>query len=289
MANKTFTGAAGSGAIGTAGNWDSAALPSAGDNLYFNQTSYDLTGDLTGIGTMGNVYMTGGWKGKLIGTSSTPVKIKLASSKTWTISAGPNCELVHISAGASGNIPTLKAVGLRALSLSLAQTITHLECDQIGSLVVDTDVTVTNYYLSRLRALIQEIGAATGASSMRINSGSDVTVKRAMATGAAVRTDIEGGAVLRVLDPAALGDASSTAGAVDRGSVYVAPGGYLNWRSGQTAPTIFVSNGGKLNYQGAEKDVTIHSLRAWPESDVQRKAAGIVVTISNDLPMANQA
>ncbi len=290
MATRTFTGAAGTGNIGTAGNWDTA--PSAGDDLVFDRTSYDLTGDITGTGEMNSVSITSGYKGRNIGTASTPLKIKMdstspAANSIFTIASGPYLELCHVSAGASGSIQTIKANGVRQLVLSLAQTITNLECDNVGSLVVATDVTITNYLLARTKAFVDILGTATGASSIRLLQGADLTINRACATSAAVTTTIATGATLRVMDPAALGDASATAGGVDRGVVYC--DGYLNVRTGQSMPTVFVGNTGRVDYLGAEKNITIHTLRAWSDAIVQRKAPGVSVTISNELPVANRS
>lgn len=273
-----FTGAGDStGNITTAGNWSLGHIPTSGEIGVINATAYDITGDNSATACDG-YQITPGWRGKMIGTAATPVKVRCSvnggvtnSTGNLDITVSANCELVHVGAG-SNTIVKARAANVRQLVFNTG-TFTDIEAYGCSSIVVAENTTVTNGRFEKCGNILYDTkGTATGPSLIYLNKSSHLTTKRAAASACA--TLIGPGCAVTVNDPGSLG-ASGT----------VLCFGMLTYRSSVAGPSVEIFGEGVVNENGSVFNVAFGTVRDWPESVFDDRPVGILVTTTTRTPV----
>ncbi len=274
MANKTYDEGAGTGALGTAANWDSDTLPSAGDNLFIQQGYQDLTGDLSGIGAFQSLLVTSGWQGKQIGTAATPVKLYVSTGGTGdaVIQGSANLELVNLNA-TGGAFTRLRVSYTRSLTCD-GGTWTDVEIGNVQSSIWGQNTTLGGMRLLGGKHLIDTGSANTGPSLLIVGPGAELRIRRTCPS----TTTVFVFGTLIVEDAGDLGGTTNS-------RVYVAPGGYLNNRTSVTLPPVEIITGGIVNALGAKKDTAYNTLRDWPNSTFEERPVGVLATVSTRKPV----
>lgn len=275
MARNYFTGAANSGDVTNAANYSLGALTPASDILVFDRGSYDVYGDVSGLGAFQGVEITPDWKGRSFGTTAQPVKIRLASSTRFDIQGGPNLQLVHLGAG-SNTTPLLVANGVPQLVLNTG-TFTDVEMVGVGRFLVTSGTSAINLLAERSSGMLDVAGGATGPSLIVAGEGCNVRTRRAGASACA--SHIARGAVVQVDDPGSLGVEGSGALCMCYGT--------LIYRSGVAPPKIYAVSG-LVTSDGTGVPVAYGTVRPWPSATFRDKSGGVPVTVSSTLPVGRR-
>jgi len=273
MATKTYDEGAGTGALGTAANWDADTLPSAGDDLRIQQGYQDLTGDLSALGNMLSLLVTSGWKGRQIGTAATPVKLYVSSGGNGdaVIQGSANLELVNLSA-TGGTITRFRASYARSLTCD-GGTWSAVEIGNVTSSIWGQNTTLGEMRLLGGKHLI-DTGGTTGPTLLIVGPGAELRIRRQCPD----YTNVFVFGTLIVEDGGGLGTVANS-------KVYVAPGGYLNNRSSTQLPPVEIITGGTVNALGAQKDTSYGTLRDWPNSTFEERPVGVLATVSTRKPV----
>jgi len=235
MATKYFLDTLGTGNLATAGNWDSAALPSAGDDAIVQTGTNDLFGDLSAI-NLNSFKLTPGWTGTQFGTISTPVTIQASGAgRVVDIEMGPRCYLARIAAGTT--ITRLRVTGTGSGQVVLTSG-TFTTSEVVGQLLVGASAVCTTHYGLGGN---QKAEAGTAFTTIYVDSG--CSMESARDTTTAYVSGILKNTV----------SAASTL-------VIASAGGVFNLQSDGTQAAVHATRNGAFSLEGSKRNATVTNL-----------------------------
>lgn len=256
MADVIFTGAAGTGNLATAGNWDTGLVPAVGENVIIDRTAYDLYGDIS-ANNVGSIKVTPGWKGQALGSLTTSFKFQCTANQV-DLQPSPRCNLMRIEG--SGTTAKLRILSTGSGQCFLvAGTFTQTEGGEFGGdIVVGTSPVLTTLYTINSRFRLGSNGTAV--TTAFVSRGGELETERSLAT-----VHCAGGKVRPML----------TAAISTKAWIYA---GELNLRSSGTVAEAEIFSGAYLSLTGAEKSPTVTALKTHAGAIIERQGKGVKLT-----------
>ena len=257
-----WTGAT-DGDFATAGNWNPAVVPVAGDHLLFDTGNRDLDTGLNPAFAIGNITITKGYGGSIGPTSAFAPTGNISTIKGYLNrqcrigsggNVGTNIGDVNIQVGPGAKF--IMATGTWALP-----TVTGGECK------VEAAAVVTNMNLIRTFATI--LVNATAITLLNVDSATVVCFR--------VCTTISGNGTGRYEGQVSSGTASTTVNC-NKGFVF-------NPRTGVTYTTVNLRDGSSLSLAGAKASATVTTLNRYAGAPYDASMGGVTLSIGTNNPI----
>ena len=285
MPTVRWNGGAGTGVVSTAANWEGGAVPAVDDIAIIASTDYDLSGTFTN--KPAELHITGGWRGRNIGSVGTALAIAaVAGTVTLIKITGTDAlELCHISAGSSNTLTlaTIDDPGNGPVVFSGGGTISTLRHGTRGTVVIETNVTLTNAKIGGRAVLVcKPIGTATGIVTLKVDPAAKAILERALVATTG-RADINGLLQFQGAPTAGLSMGANSL-------IVVNNGGTLQYAakpptSGNTFAEVSIGAGGRFTPQGAYESFTVDILESYRGAIIEERAGSVEVTFTTRRPI----
>jgi hypothetical protein len=173
MVAREWTGGAGDFNPNTAGNWNPAASPGAGDDLTISRTADNIIGFDHSAVTFGTVRITGGWRGQSIGSIGAAWRFSAAAVY---IEPNANMQLVNLS----GALVLVNCSGTGQGALVIAGgTVTDLNASGSGVVQITSGATLTNgSFGGHIVGVFGTLGGATAPTLIEVGKDAQVISDR---------------------------------------------------------------------------------------------------------------